>query len=139
MAHSHVQPKVRNGIGEWVVMWRLPLTEYTSATRRKSDRVSTQRFPIADGVSAEKAWEKAFKFASRVYKEGFVEVPEMPDVDWKALGVTTNTTRKQRYADKTAQAESLFQRGYDPIRVAVEVGTSVSTAYRWRAAWKKKS
>lgn len=136
MAYSHVQPYVRNGIGGWFVCWRLPSDD--PLTRTKSNHVSSKRFPIADGVTAEQAWEEAFKFASRIYSEGFLEVPPMPDVDWKALGATATTTYTHRYKKKTERAFELFKTGYDVTRIATELGVSERSVFRWRKAWNEQ-
>lgn len=134
MAHNHVQPYVRHGVAGWKVVWRIPREGCPMGS--KTDHVSTQRFPIADGVSAAEAWEEAFKFAARIYSEGVVSVPAMPDVNWKALGATNTETFTQRYKTKTEHAESLYRRGFDPHRIATEAGVAVRSIYRWRKKWK---
>lgn len=134
MAHNHVQPYVSSGVPGWRVLWRLPAEH---DPRKKSDHVSTQRFPIVDGITAEQAWEEAFKFASRIYGEGHFTVPRMPDIDWKALGAvgTAKKSRRQQLKENTEKAYALFAKGYDTDRVASEVGIGRSTAFRYRKAW----
>ena len=135
MAYNHVIPYVLRGVPGWRVSWRVPLAVPT-VTSTKSNTVSTKRFPIANGVTAEQAWQDAVKFAARMYgRGGFVVIPEMPEVDWKKLGATTGITYTQRYANKTEHAEKLYRAGYDPVRISSEVGCSISSVYRWKKSW----